>query len=433
MTTTEQTLQQEKLGFNLQALRPWLVVLSASLLFFYEFIQFNMTSSLEPELMRDFHLNAQQYGFLSAADFIANCLFLFPAGYLLDRLSARRLLITAMALCAGGTLLFALTSSFTLAWIFRFVTGLGAAFCLLSAVRVATRWFPPHRMGLVTGVIVTMAFLGGMLSQAPFTALILKYGWRHAVLLDAALGFAIMLVIWQFVVDFPPGYKQAENLEKISDLGFWQSFRQSILRFQNWFAGSYASLVNLPVFILGAVWGSAYLTQIHHIPRTEAAAINSMLYLGTILGSPFAGWVSDKIRRRRSPMMFGAIVSLAIILMIVYAPNVSVLGYTILFFLLGFTSSTQVISYPTVAENNPKALTAMAVSVVSFSCVAGGAIFQPITGWLMDIHWDGAMLNGIPVYTAADYNFGFIVLPIGYILSLVIAFLIKETFCKSID
>ena len=433
MSSTQQTLQQDSVRLNLQALRPWIVVLSASLLFFYEFIQFNMTSSLQPELMRDFHLNAQQYGFLSAADFYANLLFLFPAGLLLDRFSVRRLLIVAMALCAGGTLLFALTSNFMLAWCFRFVTGLGAAFCMVSAVRVASRWFPAHRMGLVTGVIVTMAFLGGMLSQAPFTALILKYGWRHTVLLDAALGFAMMLVIWQFVVDFPPGYKQAENLAKISGLGFLQSFRQSTLRIQNWLAGLYASLVNLPVFILGAVWGTAYLTQIHHIPRTEAAAINSMLYLGTILGSPFAGWVSDKIRLRRAPMLFGAIVSLAILLMIVYAPNVSPLGYTILFFLLGFTSSTQVISYPTVIESNPKALTAMAVSVISFSCVAGGAIFQPLTGWLMDMHWDGAMLNGVPVYTAADYHFGFIVLPIGYIVALITAFLIRETFCKSID
>ena len=58
---------------------PWLVVFSAASFFFYEFIQMNMFSSLDPDLMHDFSINATQLSRLASTYFYANLLFLFPA------------------------------------------------------------------------------------------------------------------------------------------------------------------------------------------------------------------------------------------------------------------------------------------------------------------------------------------------------------------
>ena len=45
------------------SLNAWLVVFTAALFFFYEFIQMNMISSLNQDLMRAFHVDATKLGF----------------------------------------------------------------------------------------------------------------------------------------------------------------------------------------------------------------------------------------------------------------------------------------------------------------------------------------------------------------------------------
>jgi len=433
MTSLQQTLSNSEIQYTQKSWRPWIVVFSAALFFFYEFIQLNMSSSLEPELLSDFGLTAAQLGNLSAAYFYGNLLFIFPAGILLDKVSTRRMLLIAMVLCAGGTLAFSLTHSVLLAGVFRFATGIGGAFCMLSCIRLASRWFPPHRMALITGLVVTFAMFGGMMSQGPLTELILKYGWRDALMMDAALGVVFLVFILSFVQDYPPGYQMDETNEELSLQSFWQTLRRSLLSAQNWLAGIYTCLLNAPIFLLGAIWGTAYLTQVHNLPREQAAWINSMLFLGTIVGSPIVGWLSDRIRQRRLPMIAGAIVSLAVSLVLLYTPILTPTDLLILFFILGFTTSTQVLSYPIVAEQNPKALTATSVSVISFCCVASGAVFQPLFGWLMDLHWDGSMTGQVPLYAGADYHLGLLIIPIGFAVGLIAALLIRETNAKAVD
>lgn len=156
---------------------PWIVCFSAALFFFYEFIQMNMFNAISADLMRDFSLHATELGKLSAYYFYANLLFLPVAGALLDRFSTRLIILSALFLCIIGVAGFATTHSFILACLFRFMSGIGSAFCFLSSIRLASRWFPAKQMALVTGLIVTMAMMGGMVAQTPLTLLTQSLGW----------------------------------------------------------------------------------------------------------------------------------------------------------------------------------------------------------------------------------------------------------------
>lgn len=69
---------------------PWLVCFSASLFFFYEFIQGNMFASIADNIMHDFHVQADKMAYLSSIYYLSNVLFLFVAGMLLDRFSAKK-------------------------------------------------------------------------------------------------------------------------------------------------------------------------------------------------------------------------------------------------------------------------------------------------------------------------------------------------------
>lgn len=412
----------------------WVVTLTASLFFFYEFIQMNFFNSIDVPLMKDFGLDAAQLGQLAAMYFYANALFLFPAGNLLDRYSTKKLLLLAVALCTVGTYLFAIASTYAVAAFGRLLVGAGAAFCFLSCIRIASRWFPPHRMAFVTGVIVVMAMLGGLVAQTPF-ALLTDYmgGWRNAVLIDAAVGVVIFIAILCIVQDRPPDAQEdAKNdHHQLKTLGLSRCIRLAALNPQNWLGGIYTSLMNLPVFLLGALWGIHYLVEVRHLPLVQASYATTLFFGGVIVGSPVFGWVSDKMGRRVLPMMLGAVLSLFVMFALMYLPNLSLGAIITLFFLIGFVTSSQVLSYPTIAELNPIYLTSTAVSIDSMCIMASGFIFQPFFGWIMVHSGEHTVVNGMMIYTAENFNRAMLIMPIAFVLGLIVTLFIRETYCRS--
>lgn len=413
-------------------LLPWIVCLSCSLFFFYEFIQMNMINSLAPYLMREFHVTGDKLGLLAATYFDANLLFLLPAGIILDRVSTKKVALITMAICIIGTACFAGATSLGWAAFFRFFTGIGSAFCFLTCMRLASIWFHDKRLALVTGTIMTLAFLGGSVAQTPMTLLIHHFGWRGAVYWDAALGVIIFIVMAIAIRDYPSHSVELKEKRKqhLREIGFWQSIRRSYLNWQNWLSAISANMTNLPVYILGAIWGGVFLVQTEGYNQTQASVITSMIFIGTLIGSPVVGWFSDKIHNRKLPIFLGSLISLAIVSLIIYGPHLSFTVLIILFLALGFVSSGGIINYSLVAEKNIPTLTATSVSVVSFCVIGGGAVFQPVVGWLLDLGWDGTKVNHVPFYSIADYHKAFMVLPIAFVVSMLMVFFMKESHGK---
>jgi MFS family permease len=411
----------------------WTVTLAAALFFFYSFIQLIMPNAINLELRSTFNLDAQGLGWLVSMYFWGNMLFLFPAGMLLDRYSTKKLLLAAVSVCTLGTFLFALANNFWLAASARLLVGLGASFCFLGSMRVASRWFAPNRMAFVTGIVVTMAMLGGFMAQSPMVFLTQLVGWRHAVLFDAALGIIVALLIFIFVQDRPPHSTQNSKSDRahLQTLGFWHCIKLVLLNRNNWFGGIYSALLNLPVFLLGGLWGIRYLVQVHGLSKVEASYSTSMLFVGIIFGSPVFGWFSDHIGRRCLPMIVGALLSLGVVLFIMYVPGLSLPALMILFFTIGFVTSSQVLSYPTIAELNPLVLTGTAVSIASMTIMCSGMIFDPLFGWLLERNWDKTLVHNEPVYSLHDFNTAMWIMPVAFVIGIVIACTIRETYCES--
>lgn len=409
-------------------LLPWVVCFSASLFFFYEFIQGNMFASIADNIMRDFHIQADKMAFLSSIYYLSNVIFLFVAGMLLDRFSSKKTIMIAMLLCVLSTFVLAHAQTFSVALICRFVTGIGSAFCFLGPIRIASRWFPPQRMAMVTGAIVTMAMTGGMLSQYPLTKLVAAVGWRDALMQVGWLG-AAMLVLMNFgIVE-----KASDNQTKTSVTESWLAIaKKTYFNSQTLRAALYTSLMNMAIAVFGAMMGTLYLVQKMGIPKDTAAAINTFLFLGAIIGGPFIGWCSDRMGLRLLPMRVGVIASLVTILAVLFLP-VSVFIMKILFFLLGFFTSAQVISYALVAESSSPVITATAVSVVSILTQGGYVVYQNLFGKLLISYGDVTMVDGVPVYSLADYQYAAIILPIGLLLALLAIFGLKETHCQQIE
>jgi MFS family permease len=389
----------------------------------------NMFAAINNDLMRAFNITATQLSNLSAAYLYADMLLLLPAGLILDRFSTRWVLSIAMAVSIIATLFLAYTNHYWIAFMMRLLSGFGASFNLLSSLRLASRWFPLSKLAIVTGAVVTMAFLGGVTAQVPMTYLAATFGWRGAIQIDAAIGVFFLLLIMTIVRDFPKGYKETHPAE-FQELPLRVALIQALKNKQTWLSGAYTSFINLPILVFGALWGIQYWVHAHNFSQTRASLIESMLFIGAIVGAPFFGWLSDHFQRRKTPMVWGAVISIILIFTIRYWNTTSFTANLILLVLLGFFTSSQVITYPLIAESNPRNLTATSLGVASVLIIGGGALFQSIMGLMLDWHWNGVKLNGVPAFSVADYQFAFMIFPVMFIIALVCALFINETYCK---
>lgn len=403
------------------SLLAWVITLTAGLLFFYEFIQLNAMNSLSSSLIKNFKLDATTLGKISAMYFIANASLVFVAGNILDRFSPRKITIGATLLCIIGTTGFALAQNTLSLEISRFIVGIGGAFCFLCGLRIASRWFTPDKIGTVTGVLVTMAMLGGMLAQTPLTWLIEQTSWRHALLIDAGIGIIILLVMYVILEDSPES--RTLKPHQCAQQPIITHIIQAIGKKQNWLGAAYSSCLNLPIFILGALWGNSYLQTIHGLSAERAATVCSMIFFGTVIGSPVAGFVSDRLQCRKLPMIAGAILSLGAIALLMNITQSNLPILMLAFFLLGLSTSTQIISYALVNESNSEDVTGTAVSMISMLILLGGAIFQPYFGQIVD---------RVKISHSLAYAYGYALwlLPIMIGIGLLLALFIRETHAK---
>lgn len=410
------------------SLVPWMVCFAATLFFFYEFIQGNMFASIAANIMQDYQIQADKMAWLSSIYYLSNVLFLFVAGMLLDRFSIKNTLLIGMFLCVASTFLLAYSHSYGVAAFCRFITGMGSAFCFLGPVRLASHWFPPQRMALVTGAIVTMAMAGGMLAQYPLTKLVILVGWRQAVQDVGILGFAMLVVMFFWIKERP----QVAVKPSVKPINVLSAARKAYFNTQYVRAAFYASLMNMTIAVFGAMMGTLYLVQRLEISSAQASMVNGMLFLGAIIGSPLVGWISDKLGLRILPMKMGVIASLLTLLAVLYVP-VSYSSMAFLFFLLGFFTSAQVISYALVAESSSPAMTATAVSVISIVTQGGYIVYQNLFSYLLTNYHGMHLVNGAPVYLLDAYQHAAIILPIGLFIAFLMLMGLKETRCRQVE
>jgi len=417
---------------SIKDIQPWFVVFAAALFFLFAFINMNSFDALNNDLRHTFHVNALQISYLSAMYFYANVLFLIPAGLLLDRFSTKKILMVAISIATLANFLFSFTDKFWVVALCRFTIGMSSTTCLLTTALLASRWFPANKNALVMGLVITIAMFGGFVAQYIDNISLLLGGWRSAIFAIGCLGLVFLVIISILVKDFPESSKgyhsKHTNSQKLKEAGFFTSLILALKNPQNWLCGTYTNLLSIPVIVLGALWSKDYLITANNLSSNQAAFVTAMIFWGLIFGSPFNGALSDRLKNRKFPMFVGAFLTLIISLIIIYVPHLSFMSLVVLFFLIGFFSGAQVIVYALVSESNPKHITASSQALSATIIMASGAIFEPLYGYLLQYHAHERV-----IYTAADYRFAMIILPVAFIVSLIVVACMKESKCRSLS
>lgn len=402
----------------------------AALFYLYEFILQVSPSVMTHELMHDLGINAAQLGVVSAFYYYAYTVMQFPAGLLYDRFGPRRLITIAVVICAAGAFFFSLTDSIMLAKAGRMFMGVGSAFAFIGSLVLLANWFPPKYFALLAGLVQLMSSIGAICGQAPLAATIAAMGWRHAFVGLAIVGLFLAVLVWCFVRDRPAGHINP-TAHRETTAHFLHSLRVICGHPQTWFLALYSFTSWAPITAFAALWGVPYLANVYGISPLEAAAPCVMIWVGIGLGSPLIGWWSDHIGCRVMPLAIASLLGLISTVAILYLPHVSWDMIWVLLFILGLAASGQSLSFGLVRDNNPDDVVGAAIGLNNMAVVITGALLQPFIGYLMQLFWDGKMVDGAPWYSISSYHIGLSILPVCFLVGLITCMLwLKETHCQ---
>lgn len=401
---------------------PYIVCIVSGLFLFYKYLLQISPSVMSTDLMRDFQLTGASIGNLTAC-FLYTYLFMqMPAGILLDRYNPRKVIVITILSSAFFTLLFALSNSTFMAGMSRAGIGLAAAFAFSAYLKVVILWSPPKHFALMSSLALTIGMLGAIGGQAPLGALVLVLGWRHALILMALLGFLLALVCWLLMRSTPPTIETEGAAKKpITYAYFFSQLLMTIKNKKNWLLGLYCGCAFAPVSAFGSLWGVPFLEQAYHLSKLDAAGNVSLIYVGIAIGCPFFGWVSDRLERRISLMMLGIIMALLSLCGVIYLSHlVTPFWLSSLLFSFGFWISTLMLCFVVAVKIQTPLFAASLIAFINTIPSIFEAITEPLIGKILDLNWDGTLLNGARVFSVADYHLGLLILPlylaIGFLL-----------------
>ncbi len=351
------------------------IVFITSLAFFYSYALNNIFNTLAPFLIKNFQVSFATLGFIDSLFFYGYLLFLIPAGFWLDKKSPKRLMPFSSFICASSILLIAYAKTLFFLGLGRFLMGAFAALCFSGCIKVAATLVEERNMAKIMGFLTTIGMLGGLVVQAPLSILMHYFSWRTSLVIVALVGYGISLLIYValYPVNFTP--LNANNSFKPILKILFTIFKNP----RNIAYGLYASLMNISFLVLGALFGVPYLMAVLHFSRIEAAVVTSMLFIGAMLGTPCIGWIADRTKSHEKVMLMSALFSSVILYVILFYGH-SQTSLSFLFFCLGIGLSAQMLSYPLILKNNPRELSAVSSTVVTFFLLLGGMIIQPSFG-----------------------------------------------------
>ena len=416
-----------KLSHQSQA---WLIWGLAAAFYFFDYLARVAPGVMHLALQKAFSLSEFGFTSLTASFYIPYILMQIPVGLIVDRVRIRYLL-TAMSLITSlACLMFAAAHGLWSASLARVLIGFSAAFAFTSALRLATAWFPPMKLGLLAGMTQALGMLGASAGQAPLSLLVSYMDWRQAMVLVSGFFIVLALLLYRYVKDAPK--LSTLHPHPTTSMSIWASLLMVISNPQAWLNALYAGFLYASTAVSGESIGPAFLAYGHDIPIHSAAFAIGLIFIGWGFGGPLFGWISDKIQRRKGLMLASAFCGLALTTVLVCAPHLTALSASLLLFFFGLTNCGVALAYALSTEIMPRQAIGTSIAFTNMMSILIGASLQPIVGFLVDRH-SGLRAFNAELLRLPDFQAGLAILPLFAFIACLLVLGLKETHCKRLE
>lgn len=352
-----------------------IIFLLASGYYFFETMVDTVPSIMVNELMQSFHLSAFELGVLDVSYFALAALVQIPGGYLLDKYGAHRVMPMAACCCALGLIIFSGSHSFGLALTGRMLAGLGSAFGILGALFIIASRIPARWLALALGVAM-MIGLSGALFDSPMSLVKTIIGWRELTLILA--GFALIFaLLFYFLLP-----KDLHSFEHQSYS--WHQLKILVQDKSLWLIAFFGGVMYLPAGTLGSLWGANFILMANPaLSLAKASSINSLIFLGWIIGSPIAGFCSDFLQKRKAFLVLSSICCLGLLGLLYTSRDFTTFKLCTIFLGLGIFSSFSGLTFAIGAERFSKSR-AMVIGWINMWAIIPMLMMNPIFGHVLD-------------------------------------------------
>ncbi len=423
-------LEKVKSNRQSQLIFAWIVWGLAATFYFSDYLARVAPGVMHRSLQLAFGINEAGFGILTASFYIPYIIMQIPVGLTVDRASIRGILTTMSVITALGCVVFGLADSLAVASIGRMLIGFSAAFAFVSALRLATSWFPPAMLGLLAGLTQALGMLGAAAGETPVSFLSVHVGWRHTMVIMAILFIALSGLLYRFIRDNPGEMHRAYKAPP--RMSIFESLRIVLSRRQTWLNALYAGFLFAPTAVIGEAIGPAYLQYGRGLSAHSAAFATGLIFIGWGISGPLSGWLSDRLGKRKPLLIASAVCGLVLTSLFVFYPNMSESTLYILFFMFGVTNTGVAIAYAVCTEIQSSRVVGTAIGFTNMASIFVGALMQPLVGRLID-SVSGARAYNVEKLLLSDFQHGLKLLPICSLIALFLAFTVKETYCRHLE
>ncbi|MGA7749338.1 MAG: MFS transporter, partial [Gallionella sp.] len=329
-------------------------------------------AAIATDLQQSFHASGAALGALAAAYFYTYTVMQIPVGVMADTLGVRKIVAIGAAIAGVGSLVFGMADTLAVATMGRVLVGLGVSSMFISLMKLNSVWFHDRHYGTVGGMSLMLGNMGSVLAATPLVWAVTHTSWRNVFITVGLFSMVLAVLVW-FLVRSHPGEAGLPSMRELEGgeahplhHGHWYDGLIKVMKNRASWPGFWPNLgVGGSLFAFAGLWGVPYLRDVYGMERNVAANHTMLLLFSFAVGALLIGLLSDRLGKRVPVIVGGIAVYVLCWIPIVFAWHLPPSLSYLLFALMGLSASGFTLTWASVKEVNPPALSGMATSVVN--------------------------------------------------------------------
>ena len=353
---------------------------------------YDSVAPVAEQLSRELHFTDTQIGTLNAIYSLPNILLVVVGGVLVDRFTARRLVLSTTALCLAGAVVTAAGVVFPVMAAGRLLFGIGSETLAVATTVALAQWFAGRYFALLFALNLSLARLGSYLAdRSPsFAAGLYERGWQPPLWL--AVGFAVasfagaLVYYWLDRREAPRGTLALPPPPERFDWRHLLSFRK-----EYWLLVGICVTFYSVIFPFRSTFAIKYLQEAQGLTLAAASTLNSYVFLAAVFATPVFGLLLDKTGRNAPLLAAGSVLLPLSFLVLGVLPSGAGLSTALLGVSFSFLPA---VLWPTVLRYEPPEHLGTAYGLMTALQNAGLTGANLAAGYLNDVNGASAANPG---------------------------------------
>ena len=338
-------------------------------------------------IVEELSLSKAEVGLLISAGAIGYSIFQLPAGWLIDRIGIRRMLV-ASTFAAGAIIMsMQFVNSLSVAFVVLFLGGFGYGCFPAVATKALLQWFPPNERGTAVGIQQTSINVAGIVTAMTLPILATSLGWRFGFVGVGLFSMAAAIFAFIFYREYPQDASVTldSNGKRNTD---WGLIREVLLN-RNILLVSVSCVFFMAVDYSLVTYLVIYMKEVVGVTVALAGVYLAITNIGGLLGKLFFGIMSDRVfgGSRKKPLLLSGFIML-VVSVLVQAVNhwTPSWALVLVFAIFGFSAiGWGGLNLILVSESVRKEVAGIAMGFSLMILLIGNIVGPPIFGFIVDV------------------------------------------------